>query len=215
MPCLNCLCFFDIKSNTNIFNCSKLPMKTHLMVPNFTKTCILSGSKISELPAHFFERGMLPSTISQLDLSKNQIRRIPEVIQSVKSLAKIYLSGNPFVCDCKMTWMITWLNNCSDIVKDYKQITCGSGRFKDIPIHVLTEVALGCYPHNWTTAQKVGVAAGVALVVAVFSIISVVLRKRREVKFLLYHYLNLNTFPKDDPKEKLDDIHYDAFLCYW
>ncbi len=66
-----------------------------------------------------------------------------------------------------------------------------------------------------TTGQIVGVCSGIGLIVIIFSIILVAMWRSREVKFFLFHYLNWNTKPKDDRKEILDGILYDAYFCYW
>ena len=46
-----------------------------------------------------------------LDLSGNNLDAIPQTMAQLRDLKKIWLSENPIHCDCKMTWMIGWLNN--------------------------------------------------------------------------------------------------------
>ncbi len=188
VKCGQCFCYFDTKTNKNIFNCSNLSLISLPSIPKFTNSYILKN---------------------------NLLQSVPEAIQTHTGFDELYLSGNPFDCGCDMTWMVTWLNNFSEIVKDYKEIKCGNGRFKDIPIHVLTDTALGCLSHTWTTAQKAGVAAGAVLFATVVTIIAAILSKSKEVKFLLFYWGRINTVPKDDKNENTDNKEFDAFFCYW
>ncbi len=174
----------------------------------------MTQTKISKISEAFIEDVQFHKSLKVLDMKNNKIKKIPKAILNLKGIDELYLSGNPFDCDCDMTWMITWLNNASNVVKDHQQITCGYGRFRDIPIHVLTDVAVGCYPHTWTTAQKVGIPCAIIIMIIIFVLIVFCLQRSREVKFFLYYYLRLDTVPQDDKNEKLDDIEYDAFLCY-
>lgn len=156
----------------------------------------------------------VPNFTNTLIATNNKIQKLPQT-QTQKKFDEIYLSGNPFDCNCQMTWMITWLNNQSGIVKDYRQIKCGNGRFKDIPVHVLTDVALGCFPHTWSTAQKAGVAVGIVVIITAFVVVMIIMRRSREVKFLMYYYMRLDTVPSDDKTEMIEDKEFDAFFCYW
>ncbi len=183
-------------------------------IPKFTNKFAMTQTNISIISEEFIQDANFHSSLKVLNLTNNKIRNIPKEIHHLDKIEEIYLSGNPFDCDCDMTWMITWLNNVSSVVKDYKQITCGHGKYKGIPIHVLSPVVLGCYPHTWTTAEKAGLSGAAFIVIIVFILTVLGLRKSREVKFLLYYYLRLDTVPKDDKSEDLDGIEYDAFLCY-
>ncbi len=156
----------------------------------------------------------LCKTLKILNLTNNRITKVSPRIQKLDNIKEIFLSGNPFDCHCEMTWMITWLNNFSDIVKDYKQIVCGHGRFKGIPIHVLSDIALGCYPSRWTSGQKAGVSVGVVFMTIVFGVLLIVIRKFKEVKFWLFYYIGINTVPKDTKGETTENKKYDAFFCY-
>ena len=41
-----------------------------------------------------------------------------------------------------------------------------------------------------------------------------VAKNPREIKFLMYCYLKVDTVPKDDRDENVDNMEYDAFFCY-
>ena len=108
-----------------------------------------------------------------------------------------------------MTWMIGWLNNFTTpkgkrIIVDYKDIYCQSGMMKDLPIYILNEVTMGCYPPKLTTIQKIGIALGAGAGLVIILVILLVSRNPREVKFLMYYYFKLDTVPKDDKNENVD-----------
>ena len=83
------------------------------------------------------------------------------------------------------------------------------------PIYILNEVRLGCFPSQWTVWQKVGVgSASIIAITIIFALLILVVKRSREFKFMVYYYLRLDTIPKDDPQENLNNIEYDAFFCY-
>ena len=140
--------------------------------------------------------------------------------KNVQKLDQIWLSDNPYHCDCEMTWMIEWLNTFTTSsgqhrIVDYKNLTCGSGMMKGRKISTLNAVQLGCFPRELTLLQKVGIAigAGVSLII-IGILLFVTARRSREVNFFLFNKFNLNTI-NEDRNENLDDLRYDAFFCFW
>ena len=129
-----------------------------------------------------------------MDLSYNNIVTLPNKIQSLVHLQQIWLAGNPFHCDCSMTWMIGWLNNFTTstkehAIRDYRKLKCRSGRMKGSQIYLLNKVDLGCFPNIWTTWQKVGVGIGsgfAAIIIITLSIL--VIKRSRDIKFFFYYY---------------------------
>ncbi len=138
----------------------------------------------------------------------------------MKTVKDIWLSGNAFHCDCEIIWMINWLNSVNDItgrstVWDYRTVKCSSGKLEGVSIHKISDVLLGCYP-LWSRGQIVGVSVSAIVVFCLFVVLATVaFKKSREVRFLVHYYLRLDTVPKDDEKENLENIEYDAFLCFW
>ena len=116
--------------------------------------------------------------------------------------------------------MIKWLNNFKrptgeHVIVDYQDIKCQSGSMKGLPIYVLTEVIMGCYPAKLSTAQKVGIGVGTGIAFILMICVLYMAKNPREVKFLMYYYLKVDTIPKDDKDENVDNMEYDAFFCYW
>ena len=130
------------------------------------------------------------------------------------------MSENPYHCDCEMTWMVGWLNNFTTItgdhvIVDYKRLKCHSGLMPGKPIYQLDKVAMGCFPPELTLWQKVGIGIGAGTACFVITIlITWNLKRSREFKFFMYYYLKLDTVPKDDKDENVDNMEYDAFFCY-
>lgn len=213
--CGKCICQLDIRKSTNIFNCTRTNSKTIPAPPAQTEHYLLDETNITMVTDRDIKNLRAIGTLRIMNLTNNKIRTIAPGIQNLDTVEEIWLSGNPLDCDCGMIWMIHWLNNFTkkSIVRDYKDITCGSGRLNGIPVHGLSEVTMGCYPHKWTTGQKAGIGTAVHLLAIVFVAAVIVTKKSSEVKFLMYYYLHLNTVPKDDKTEDLDK-KYDAFFCY-
>ena len=101
------------------------------------------------------------------------------------------------------------------IIADYKDVKCHDGPVAGRPIYTLNPVDMNCFPstYMWTTWQKVGVGVGSAVSILIIALLIVVkVKGSREVKFLMYYYLKLDTLPKDDKNENVDNMEYDAFL---
>ena len=238
-----CDCFYDLENRANVFKCES-PALTTLpqTVPKFTNWLMMknNGIKVLNVSYPYFKtidylnlRGGMIKQISDLlirqlnktlnipmiDLAENKLMSIPTTMRELGNLKNIWLGNNPFVCNCEMTWMIRWLNDFQTdlgehVVVDYKDIKCHSGTMLGEPIHKLREVKMGCFPFKWTKWQKVGVGigAGMALLIVCFTLI--ITTKTREIKFYMYYYLKLDTVPKDDKNENVEDKEYDAFFCY-
>ena len=238
-----CYCHYNQSGKANVYNCtsttldsipSTLLNDTDWLIMENTAVKYLHGSpkvlskikyldlkssNIHRLSDDFINQLNKSKSLKWLDLSNNNLVSISSNVQDWTNVEKIWLHGNPFKCDCSMTWMIGWLNNFTTpkgqrIIVDYKDIYCQSGMMKDSPIYVLNEVTMGCYPPKLTTMQKIGIALGAGTGLVIILVILLVSRNPREVKFLIYYYFKLDTVPKDDKNENVDNMEYDAFFCY-
>ncbi len=217
--CGPCFCYFDIKSENNIFNCSHMPLSRFPPLPANTQTLLLTDTKLKEVTVKNIEQINEVGSVKIIHFDDNFIRTMPKQIESIENVDEIYLGGNPFLCDCDMTWMIGWLkrrvnSTGNSLVGDIRNTKCDSGKYNGLPIYLLSDVLLGCYPHSLTTLQKVAIAIGALVTVLIFSLITVAVKKSKEVKFLLFYYLRLKTLPKDKG-EDVKNKEYDAFFCYW
>ncbi len=66
---------------------------------------------------------------SSVNLFHNEMLNLPQTIKTQARKVKLWLSGNPYECNCGMMWMKDWLMNASNVV-DRENITCGNGKWK-------------------------------------------------------------------------------------
>ena len=203
-----------VMENTNVKE-----IETAYYVPDMIEFLDLKQSDVAVISGQLLEQVNQSKTLKWLDLRENKLKTIPQRIAQLRNFQKIWLSGNPIHCDCKMTWMIGWLNNFTTVtgehvIVDYENVKCSSGKMIGLPIYVLTEVIMGCYPAKLTLGQKLGIGIGAALGFVMLILVFLVARNPREVKFYMYYYLKVDTVPKDDKNESLENIQYDAFFCY-
>ena len=239
----DCFCHYNQDQKVNIYNCSdqtlgRLPPlllnhtnwlameNTHInkldgepYISNTFEFLDLKQSDVAVISEKFLEQVNQSKTLKWLDLRENKLKAIPQRMAQLRNLEKIWLSINPIHCDCKMTWMIGWLNNFTTVtgkhvIMDYQDVKCNSGKMKGLPIYVLTEVLMGCYSAKLTLGQKLGIGIDAALRFVMLILVFLVARNPREVKFYMYYYLKVDTVPKDEENENLNNMQYDAFFCY-
>ena len=200
------------------------------MVPDYSNKLVIHDTNITKLCGSF----PYLETFHCLDLRNNNISVIcksfteqfyysgtpsNKINTNNVHLQEIFFSGNPYHCDCDMTWMIPWLNNFTTpskehVIVDYRDLKCQSGMMKGKPIYTLNELDMGCFS-RWTLEEKVGLGIGTAVfLLIILLLVSALLKRSREVKFFMNYYLKLDTVPKDDKDENVDNIQYDAFFCY-
>ncbi len=152
LPCLSgCSCYYSVDHEANTMNCSfnnmtTLPAK---LLPG-TELLIMTGNNLGNLdsvPENFPVLKQLDLTrcniwttsskvmkiffskIDNLNLSNNKMKQISRIIQTEEFHAKLWLSKNPYECNCDMMWMRDWLQNASNVV-DKENITCASGKWE-------------------------------------------------------------------------------------
>ena len=239
-----CMCYYNETLFSNIYNCSQTSqIALPSMVLDYTDRVLLQNNyidsvsgyfqyidkieflnlehnKLSSLPDTFVAQINNSKTFKSLNLANNNLITLPRTVKTLVNLKQLWLADNPFHCDCSMILMIGWLNNFTTstgkhIIMDYLEVKCKTGKMAGYPIYLLNEVRLGCFPSQWTIWQKVGVSTGsVILVCIIIALVIVVVKQSREYQFMIYYYLRLDTIPKDDPQENIDNMEYDAFFCY-
>ena len=180
-----------------------------------------SGSRMNQLCDAFVNTLVSSRKIKLLDIKNSQLSHISKTFEDFKFIQEIWLSGNPFHCDCEMIWMMQWLNNSSKsasqqhVVMDYKEMKCHTGMMTGKLIYQLNEIEMGCYPFKWTLWQKISVGTGIAIVLLIIITVVLVVRKNKLFSFLMYYYLSLNTIPKDDKNENVNGLEFDAYFSFW
>ena len=238
-----CLCHYYREMQANVYNCSsesltRLPNTIH---PNATWLAVGNTRlrELCEIPSYFDKiwylnvannnlssicKTFIKYIINQrklkwLNLKGNSFTTFPKEMTQLNYTEKLWLSENPIHCDCSMTWIIGWLNNFTTpsgehVIEDYRTMRCHTGMMKGKLLYLLDQVEMGCFPSKWTIWQKVGVGMGAVIAVAAVTISIIATKRSREVKFLMYYYLRLDTVPKDDKNENVNNMEYDAYFCY-
>ena len=69
----------------------------------------------------------LLSHADNLVLSHNSLQKVSSILQS-DFQTQVWLSNNPFLCNCGMMWMHDWLQNASNVMEK-ANITCAGGKW--------------------------------------------------------------------------------------
>uniref|UniRef100_A0A8C1XQ24 Polycystic kidney disease 1a n=1 Tax=Cyprinus carpio TaxID=7962 RepID=A0A8C1XQ24_CYPCA len=164
-PCPgNCSCTAVGPQNSCVVNCSSIgldqaPAASDL--PTDTHTLDLSRNHILSVDSSLFDH---LTALKELDLSNNQITTIEErTCDHLFNLTTIDLSFNPFVCDCKLVRLVSWLQDQGVRVKRPNSMLC------DRPPEVKNQPLLNVSVHTCLTyagcLQDEEHAAGVELVI--------------------------------------------------
>ena len=145
-PCLhNCSCHRSPYDRVNIFDCRNKGL-TSLpeTVLEGTDWLLLSGNNLGSLnkaPAYLNNITLLNlssssireiedsimkaiiKTVKYLDISKNYLLKIPEIVTKNDNTSKLWISANPYECNCDMLWMKDWLMDARN-VEDKDNVTC-------------------------------------------------------------------------------------------
>ncbi|XP_046371368.1 toll-like receptor 4 [Haliotis rufescens] len=90
------------------------------------KTLDLSSNSITHLEESTFDKN--PALVN-ISLASNQLSNIsPFVFKDLKELQNLRLSGNPFLCDCALLPLVTWLTEINPHIygKSSSAFVCGS-----------------------------------------------------------------------------------------
>ena len=160
----------------------------------------------------FLQKGKLKI----FNLANNNITNLSSKISNILSLQSMQLSGNKFICNCDMTWMIEFLAKRTvtgkRVVEDYDKIVCHSGIMTGKYIYKLNPQQMGCYPHQLSMGEKLTIGVLGAVIIIIVIVIIAIGRRWNEVKWLLY--LHFNILDKSDRNEDLSGKTFDAFLSY-
>nr|XP_037274611.1 protein toll-like [Rhipicephalus microplus] len=69
----------------------------------------------------------IPVKLQDIDLSGNDFKRLPYSLLTERNLTAIWLSGNPFVCDCADYPLMRWIQVHVDVIKDIHDVVCADG----------------------------------------------------------------------------------------
>lgn len=90
----------------------------------------LEGNHLQKLhPSTFSTFSLLNhfpvSTIKHLYLADNYLTSLPrEMLRNMPHLENLFLSGNPWTCDCRLDWIQDWITHHSGKVKKLRKSFC-------------------------------------------------------------------------------------------
>ena len=73
--------------------------------------------------------------VKHLDIRGNNLKEIPQIIAKVNITSKLWISNNPYECNCDMMWMKDWLMDNKNVV-DKKNVTCSRNTAKGEINHI-------------------------------------------------------------------------------
>ena len=72
---------------------------------------------------------VMVESVKYLDISRNNLTEIPQIITKTSNISKLWISENPFECNCDMMWMKDWLLGATN-VEDKENVTCLQNKVK-------------------------------------------------------------------------------------
>ena len=68
-------------------------------------------------------------SVKHLDIRGNNLTSLPETITKANKTNKLWISGNPYECNCDMLWMKDWLMDTRNVM-DKDNVTCSGKTIK-------------------------------------------------------------------------------------
>ena len=72
---------------------------------------------------------VIVKSVKHLDIRGNNLKEIPRIIKKTRNMTKLWISGNPYECNCDMIWMKDWLMD-SKTVMDKENVNCSGHKVK-------------------------------------------------------------------------------------
>ena len=170
---------------------------------------MLSNNRIGKIchnTTDFLRKGRLKA----LDLSQNDLKRLPRNIVNVSYSTELWLSRNPYLCNCDTLWLKDWIFNKSGqtIVQDSYDVKCSD----NVPMNQIDAVEMGCFPKELTLWQKILIGMSATVTIGVVIAIIAISKRWNEVKWFMY--LHFDVLDKNDGNENLENKKSDIFVSY-
>ncbi|CAK1547943.1 unnamed protein product [Leptosia nina] len=159
------------------------------VLPDYVRVLNVSGLNLTEPPVIF--------TSMEVDLSNNYITTAPK--QLLESNCSVFLSSNPFTCDCDSKESLLLLKQYEKNILDYPQMTCQNGDSIE------------------TKSTQQLCAMKLSVIISTTSIILVVLFVLLSVlsyKNIVYIRILMRKLGITFTDERLGSHEYDAFVSY-
>ena len=70
---------------------------------------------------------VLVANLKFLDITKNNLKSLPRAIERATNVTELWISQNPYECNCDMIWMRDWLTGATTVM-DKANVRCASGK---------------------------------------------------------------------------------------
>lgn len=137
-----------------------------------------------------------------LDLRNNELIFLKaEVLEKLRITKKVFLGGNPWLCDCSTIDFFETIKSMKPVIGDYEQVYCANlgEKFDDISSYKV------CF--NWPLVSISGTVLG--LFGAIFGLFY---KFKKDIKIFLHAHNMCLWFANE--KELDEDKIYDAFVCF-
>ena len=149
-PCMyGCTCYYSLFNRANVFDCDR---KNLTLLPKDvlyqTNWILASGNNLGDI--HLVETYMenvthlnisnshvshitdvaikfILTNIKTFDLSSNALEILPRSIMETNNDTKLWISDNPYDCNCDMMWMRDWLVITTGVL-DKENVICAKGK---------------------------------------------------------------------------------------
>ncbi|XP_077502891.1 toll-like receptor 2 type-2 [Amblyomma americanum] len=225
----NCVCHKNTSFSAAILvNCSRrglqalpkeFPWKTYLLDLSWNRLRQLDNRLVHKTPSldsllmannllSDIGTGVIPRSTEKLDLTKNRLRRFPLGLVSERTVASVWLSGNPWKCSCEDYPFRQWAESHSYAIRDYNETLCEQGKkFIDLGEKDL------CPSRKVFIILAYGVPSLVLMVTAMAAV-TAYLKYKHEIRVWLYARgicRSLKCIKEDDVDEDKD---FDVFLSF-
>ena len=87
----------------------------------------LSSTNIREIDEKVMKAIM--KSVKSLDITRNYLKEIPPTVRKANNNSKLWISDNPYECNCKMMWMKHWLVDTKSVM-DKDNVHCSGDKMK-------------------------------------------------------------------------------------
>ncbi|XP_053383916.1 toll-like receptor 3 [Mercenaria mercenaria] len=154
------------------------------------------------------------ANFTSLKLDHNNLTSLPVQIMST-NIRTLTLAYNPFICDCHIRWMKTWLNDRTNPVTDWNATECRYNRSIASQLINVSDSYFVCHVESKISISEHIIFPSVVTGCTLFVLVSISLLmyfQRFTIKVLLFMHFGIHLFDK----QKNDDanMEYDAFVLY-
>ncbi|XP_053383278.1 uncharacterized protein LOC123564598 [Mercenaria mercenaria] len=154
------------------------------------------------------------TSLTSLKLDHNNLTSLPVQIMST-NIRTLTLSNNPFICDCHIRWMKSWLNESTTPVTDWNKIECTYNTSQVNQMVSLSDSFFVCHSVSTISISEHIIFPSFVTGYTLFLLVSISLIiyfQRFTIKVLLFTHFGIHPFDK----QKHDDanMEYDAFVLY-